>query len=384
LKKVIIVGGGIVGATTAYELVKRNYEVTIIDNAEKGRATSAAAGIICPWISQRRNQKWYELANKGAAFLKQLVLDLEKHGKTDTGYKQVGTIRVHPDPTRLENPYKIAMKRRETNEQIGEVTLLSKEEAQEKFPLLADHYYALYVSGGARVDGRALRKSLTEAAVELGATYLNGKATLLIEGKEIVGVNVTKSNNENETSEAEITEEKLYADTVILTNGVWMPETLAPLDVPLRIDQQKGEIVHLQTDLYQSNDLPVVMAPYDHYMLQFPKGRMVVGATRENHPATLEHTAGGLHTVLTRALAVAPTLADSSIVETRVGMRPFTKDNLPVFGKVPHYDRLYMANGLGSSGLSTGPIIGQQLAKMINDEPADLDQASYRVDQALK
>src|SRR5699024_8234151 len=107
---------------------------------------------------------------------------------------------------------------------------------------------------------------------------------------------------------AEITEEKLYADTVILTNGVWMPETLAPLDVPLRIDQQKGEIVHLQTDLYQSNDLPVVMAPYDHYMLQFPKGRMVVGATRENHPATLEHTAGGLHTVLTRALAVAPTL----------------------------------------------------------------------------
>lgn len=60
MKKVIVVGSGILGASTAYQLAKHGAEVIIIDRKDIGQATDAAAGIICPWLSQRRNQDWYQ------------------------------------------------------------------------------------------------------------------------------------------------------------------------------------------------------------------------------------------------------------------------------------------------------------------------------------
>lgn len=68
MKKVIIIGAGILGASTAYQLAKLGAKVLIIDRKDKGQATDAAAGIICPWLSQRRNQVWYRLAKAGARF----------------------------------------------------------------------------------------------------------------------------------------------------------------------------------------------------------------------------------------------------------------------------------------------------------------------------
>lgn len=56
-KPYVIIGGGILGASTAFYLSKQGTEVILIDRHDKGQATDAAAGIICPWISQRRNKK---------------------------------------------------------------------------------------------------------------------------------------------------------------------------------------------------------------------------------------------------------------------------------------------------------------------------------------
>ena len=61
-KKIIIIGSGIIGASTAYYLAKQGAEVIIIDRKQKGQATDAAAGIVCPWISQRRNKAWYQFS----------------------------------------------------------------------------------------------------------------------------------------------------------------------------------------------------------------------------------------------------------------------------------------------------------------------------------
>lgn len=67
MKKVIVIGAGILGASAAYQLAVMGAEVLIIDRQDPGQATDAAAGIICPWLSQRRNQAWYRLAKAGRA-----------------------------------------------------------------------------------------------------------------------------------------------------------------------------------------------------------------------------------------------------------------------------------------------------------------------------
>ena len=81
MKKVAIVGAGIVGATAAYYLSKEaDIEVTVFDFGH-GQATKAAAGIISPWFSKRRNKDWYKMARLGADFYVDLLADLENRVK---------------------------------------------------------------------------------------------------------------------------------------------------------------------------------------------------------------------------------------------------------------------------------------------------------------
>lgn len=54
-KKIAVIGGGIVGATASYYSAKAGYSVSVFDSGT-GQATAAAAGIICPWLSRRRNK----------------------------------------------------------------------------------------------------------------------------------------------------------------------------------------------------------------------------------------------------------------------------------------------------------------------------------------
>ena len=69
------------GATAAYYLAKESdLEVTIFDHGQ-GQATKAAAGIISPWFSKRRNKAWYKMARLGADFYVDLLADIEKSGQ---------------------------------------------------------------------------------------------------------------------------------------------------------------------------------------------------------------------------------------------------------------------------------------------------------------
>lgn len=371
MKKVIVVGAGIVGAATAYELVRKGMKVILIDEHVDGRATSAAAGIICPWITKRRNKAWYELAKSGAAYYEQLINYLANDGEKEIGYKKVGALKLHTERERLDELENIAYKRRETAPQMGEISILSREETSEKFPFLNDIYYSLFIEGAARVDGRALRNSLIQACLKRGATYIKGKAQLIMSRSDIDGVKVNG--------------EEIFADMTVAANGVWMPELLLPLGLKLSILAQKGEIIHLQTETVNTSSLPVIMPPNNQYLLSFDVGRIVIGATHENRSDFQSKvTAGGVHYILDQALQIAPLLAGCAITEMRVGFRPFTFNHLPVFGTVPLFDRLLIANGLGASGLTTGPFIGKQLAKMINGEKPDLPVDDYKVEQILK
>ncbi|GAE34851.1 D-amino acid dehydrogenase small subunit [Halalkalibacter akibai JCM 9157] len=92
MKPYIIVGAGIIGASAAYHLAKKGVNVLLVDRQEPGKATDAAAGIVCPWLSQRRNQAWYQLAKNGAKFYPSLINKLEADGEKETGYARVGAI----------------------------------------------------------------------------------------------------------------------------------------------------------------------------------------------------------------------------------------------------------------------------------------------------
>jgi D-amino-acid dehydrogenase len=373
LKKFIIVGAGILGASTAYHLVKAGAEVTLVDRQDAGQATDAAAGIVCPWLSQRRNKAWYQLVKAGARYYPALMEMLESDGETETGYKRVGALSLHTDLEKLEKMAERARVRREDGApEIGEITILSPEETKKLFPPLAEEFGSVFVSGGARVNGRALRQALVNAAVKNGAQVLQGDAKLVFKNNTVSGI--------------ELDGRTFVADGVIVTGGAWSKELLEPLGVSFRVTPQKAQILHLEMVGYSdTGEWPVVMPPNDQYILSFENGRVVVGATHEDEAGfDYRVTAGGVGEVLGKALAVAPGLVDSTILETRVGFRPFTPGFLPIIGALPGYEGVYVANGLGASGLTSGPYLGAELAKLVLGKEMELDVRNYDVAGAIE
>jgi D-amino-acid dehydrogenase len=371
MQKIIVVGAGILGASTAYHLAKSGVDITLVDRFDRGQATDAAAGIICPWVSQRRNKAWYQLVKGGARYYPTLIDQLEADGETETGYRRVGAICLHTDSEKLEKMAERALKRREDAPEIGEITILSPAETKKLFPPLNEGYGAVRVSGGARVNGRALRNSLVNAAIKYGASFLQGDATLVYKNNQVTGI--------------KINEKTLEADLVIVTGGAWSKELLQPLGINFLVKPQKAQIIHLKMQDVDTSQWPVVMPPNDQYILTFEDGRVVVGATHEDEAGFDDRvTAGGVNEVLGKALSVAPGLANSTMLEIRVGFRPSTPGFLPVIGALPNYKGILIANGLGASGLTSGPYIGSELAKLALGKHTEIDLSLYDVAGALE
>lgn len=262
-----------------------------------------------------------------------------------------------------------ALKRREDAPEIGEVIPLSEEETKALFPPLAPGYRSVYVSGAARVNGRSLRRALLASAIRYGAKEVKGDATFAYEGADLV---------------VQVNGESLRFDRVIITAGAWAKALLAPLGVTFKVSPQKAQIVHLVLPGAETDKWPVVMAPANHYMLAFGGGHVVTGATHEDEKGfDQRRTLAGLNEIFEKTLQTAPGLAESTVLETRVGFRPYTPGFLPVIGRLPGYDHIFVANGLGASGLTVGPFFGAELARLVRGEKTELDLAPYDVAGAI-
>lgn len=362
------------GAATAYHLSKMGAEVTLVDRRDKGQATDAAAGIICPWLSQRRNQAWYRLASAGARYYPELIGELEKAGETETGYARVGALLIHDNDEKLVKLEERASARKEAAPEIGEITRLDEIQTKSLFPHLADGYRSVFIEGAARVDGRALRDSLVRAAVGQGASYIYGDAELVVDANRVRGATLEGILHE--------------ADATIVCAGIWGKALLEKANLDFAVTGQKAQILHVMTHDDRSTERwPVLMPPTDQYLLAFDRQRFVMGATHENDGLLVGEaiaTAGGLQEVLNKGLSLAPGLAEAEILETRVGFRPFTPGFLPVAGKYPGLEGLFAANGLGSSGLTVGPFLGDQLAKLVLGLPLDIDFEDYSLHSVIE
>jgi D-amino-acid dehydrogenase len=68
----VVVGGGVVAASVAYHLARRDASVIIVEGSQPGAASSAGAGIICPWTAPL-DDACYRLCAEGAAYYPQLL-----------------------------------------------------------------------------------------------------------------------------------------------------------------------------------------------------------------------------------------------------------------------------------------------------------------------
>lgn len=362
--KLMIVGGGILGASVAYHAARAGAETYLVDMGHQGRATAAGAGIVCPWTTAGRDADYYRLSCAAARYYPELIGQLTESGASDLSYRKVGALLVTGDPNGMDEREALVRERVADAPEAGEVSRLPSDQARALFPPLRPDWEALHVEGAARVDGLQLSAALRGAARGLGAREVTGRAALSLSGDRVVGVNVDGNLHD--------------ADAVVLCAGAWDPALLAPLGLRLGIAPQRGQIVHLGLPGTDTSRWPVLLFPGDKYMLAFDDSRVVVGATRENASGfDYRVTAAGQAEVLNAGLEVAPGLADGTLLETRIGFRPMSPDGRPLIGKVAGVEGLYLGNGLGPTGLTAGPYAGRLLSQLVLGEPPTLPLGVY-------
>lgn len=362
MKKMAIIGGGIIGMTLANYLDVDNYQITVFDEGI-GQATSASAGIISPWLSKRRNKKWYELAKDGAAFYEKLVADFSLREQV---YKKSGTLLLRPAKA-LPELLALAEERKEAAPEMGELRLLSNEETREKLPLLEAP--ALWLSGGGRLDGREYLNALKRQA----------------EAKEIMFVSQRVTVKQGSHWEI-VTEQGSEAfDAVAFCAGASMSSLLEQLGYRLAVRPQKGQLLSFQTS-YQTDHWPVAMLDGESDLIPFANGQILVGATHENEGGfDLQPTSAAFELLKEKTL---PFLSDKNFFDQahqyRVGTRAYTPDFAPFFDTLPKHPEVVLASGLGSSGLTTGPYIGYLLAQYFNQGTNDWSHYQKPLENYLK
>ena len=354
--EIVVVGGGIVAASVAYHLTRDGASVVVIDSDLPGPATAAGAGIVCPWT--RPEDATCRLAAEGARYYPELIAMLAEDGQTDTGYAKVGALSVSADLDRLRTISALLHSRLADRPEIGEVTVVPPGEPARQFPPLDHGLAGVWIGGAARIDGRAIRDSLLGAAVSKGARRVRGAAALEESADRVTGVRVGTN--------------RIPADTVVVAAGAWTGQVCADIGWQLPIGPQRGQIVHAELAGADTGSWPVIVPPHDPYLLAFPAGRIVFGATREDAGFDYRLTVGGISGVLAAALELAPGLREATLLETRIGFRPATSDGSPLIGRLT--DGLVVATGNGAEGLTAGPWTGRAAAALAlgKQPPSDI------------
>ncbi|ETO40649.1 oxidoreductase(EC 1.-) [Fructilactobacillus florum 8D] len=359
--KIAIVGAGIVGTTAAYYLKQNNpsNEITIFD-AGIGQATKAAAGIISPWLSKRRNQRWYHLARAGAVELARLSQELQL---PLICYQNCGTIITRSAPQKLDELYELALQRRHQAPQIGEIKQLSQTEIHRQLPFLqAVPAPGILISGGSRLDGALFCKLLLEKLRAQQVEYRKGTATLLSE------------------QQLSFKQQVCSFDVIILATGAWTAQVLEPLGIKLKVHPQKGQLLELQLPHWSAVSSPVLMPEAEFDLIPVENGRVLVGATHEDHGEfNLQPTAAARAKLLRVVTPWLGKIDPLKVKNQRVGTRAYLPDFAPCVGKVPRHEKVLIGTGLGSSGLTTGPMVGKLLADLVANPDLELGYYSQPV-----
>lgn len=353
-----IIGGGIVGMTTAFLLAQNGHTVTVYDD-QQNQATKAAAGIICPWLSQRRNKAWYRLTANGANYYTELLNHLKKMSIDTSFYRQNGALLFKKSSELLDKLECLAHDRKQQDTAIGTIRRLNKEAITQLVPELTPPSDALFISGGARIDGQAYLLALKQAAQQYHCHFITQRVTL----EQI----------------------QHHHDKIIICAGAYAKELLASLNLFADVIAQKGQLFTVKLSNRQNNHYPVIIPQSEFDFLPFEDGDWVIGATHEKGMGfdnTVDFTL--LEDMKQQASLWLPELQDVPIQSTRVGTRAFTSDYTPFFGKVPTYENIYIASGLGSSGLTNGPYIAYLLSCLIDDKPLPIDISPFSPNNYIK
>lgn len=342
---VVIVGGGVIGGSIAWELARQNLRVTLLDRQEPGREASwAAAGMLSPVPDSPDAIPLVPLGRASLALYPQFIADVEEASGQVTGYRTEGTLQaLFSGDAERELSTLVAV-----HHGLGLPTeALRVDEARQFVPALShEARAAALLPYEASVDNRALTSAVLAAASARGVAIRAGVGVTGLQraGSRCAGV-VTSGG------------EKIPAAHVVIAAGCYSGQ-LADVARYAPTRPVRGQMLALRSERVR---LQRVLRSERGYLVprdDTSPQRILLGSTLENAGFEKRVTPGGLERILRAALELLPELAGAEIVETWSGLRPDTPDHLPILGPTD-IEGLWMATGHFRNGILLAPITAQ-------------------------
>jgi 4-methylaminobutanoate oxidase (formaldehyde-forming) len=365
---VVVIGGGVIGNSVAYHLAQHagwGSDVVVLERDQLTSGTTwHAAGLMVTFGSLS------ETATEIRKYSKELYSTLEAETGQSTGFMPVGFIELATSADRLEEYRRVSAFNRRCGIDVQEI---SPSEVQSLFPLcnVDDVEAGFYVPTDGRVNPVDCTMALSKGARQKGVRIYEGITVTDVQREDGKVSGVTVRNAEGEAS-------TISAEIVVNCAGMWARQLgeMSGVSVP----NQAAEHYYLLTEPMDDVDpsWPVVEDPSSYTYIRPEGGGLMVGMFEgEGAPwsvggvpadssfLSLDADWERMAPYLEQAMARVPRTLEVGAKQLFCGPESFTPDLAPIVGEAPELRNYFVAAGLNSIGILSGPGIGRLLAEWI-------------------
>ncbi len=349
----VIIGGGLIGMSVGWKLVRSGCEVTILEKDNiGGSASTAAAGMLAPYAEVSFEEE--ALLELGQASHELYPKFLEELGEDVDNVPQIfysGSLIAGLDRDDTERIRRLF----DFKEKLDfEAEMVTGSRAREIEPLLSPRVVsAMWLPQDQHIDNRALVQALKEAFVKHGG--------IIKEHSEATGFEFTEDIHKVHTDE-----EVFHATDIVMAAGAWsnsIPGIPEELRIPVR--PVKGQIITLK--MTEEVQLEHMIRTPRVYLCPKEDGTIRVGATSEEKGFNTDPTAGGMKDLLENAWEALPSIYDLPVTEFFGSLRPASPDHYPMIGKTQQKG-FYYAAGFYRHGILLAPVTAYHLADIILED----------------
>ena len=374
--EVLVIGGGIAGASTAYHLALGGHDVVLL---ERGEIASEASGVNAGNIGALG---WGNVPSL-QSHLTMGSLEMFKSLQLDQGFDIEFRNSACIQTIDTEEQYDFIRDRVLALQSQGySVELLTNREMRSIEPEANPRLLGcMYTPLRAQADPRKATTAFATAAAQQGARILTHH--------EVTGI----TDLGDGTYRVAAAGEEFHAENVVLATGAWCGPLGAMLGIRIPIVPVRGQmwatpvlpprVFHtmsssesaLQWNTEPGNDSETppdlthrgkARTTRHLYGRQTQAGEVIFGGDRQVSGYDLNIDAEGIEVNRGHATEVMPFLKDVPISRTWAGNMPFSLDGSPIIGKIPQRENLYIVSGMASSGFGRGPMAGKLLADYIH------------------
>lgn len=348
---VVVLGGGVIGCSLAYQLARRGAKVVVLEAGEIGaQASSAATGLLAPFkLLAKADDAYLALQRASLALFPLLARELEELTDLSVDYQQTGSIRLASmsQSARLQEWAAAWCSRGVT------MTVLQGEELAQHVPALAESYQiAVSIPSEPQVQAVSYMQAIVRAAELSGAR--------LVAGCQIVGVDRDSSRV---VAVRTADGDRFACEYLVLATGAWSGQvgnTLLELQLP--VAPAGGQSLELRQPRQ-----PLRHILFGEGIYLAPKGseRLYVGATHEDMGFVPTVTQQGTEWLLAAARRLIPGLVGCVVERAWAGLRPGTPDRRPIMGLAPGWKNVVLACGHNGFGVLLSAITSQVVAELV-------------------